>query len=311
MVSDSVKKTAVRIERIGPGHAGQRVDNFLAGKLVGAPRSLIYKIIRTGQVRVNGGRVKVSTRLADGDQVRIPPVHVEQRPEKRVPAAMLETLAMAIIHEDGDLLVINKPSGLAVHGGSGVSWGVIDVVRQMRPGLELELVHRLDRETSGCLLLAKNKQTMRELQRQFRQGEPEKRYLCLMTGRMPQARILVDQPLMKTERGGERFMTVDDRGKPAQTEFRLLEYTAGSSFVEAFLLTGRTHQIRAHAAHMGLPLAGDTRYGTAAQARHWQGLGLDRLFLHAHRLAIRAQDGSPLQFTCALPAELRAVLDRI
>jgi 23S rRNA pseudouridine955/2504/2580 synthase len=311
MIEDSRKKASVRLKTVEPGLEGQRVDNFLAGLLTGAPRSLIYKIIRTGQVRVNGGRVKASTRLEAGDQVRIPPVQIISSAKQQVPAAAVKAMAEAILFENGDHLVINKPSGIAVHGGSGVSWGVIDAMRALRPGQDMELVHRLDRETSGCLVLATNKGSMRELQRQFRCGEVEKAYLCLMGGRMPEPRMSVDQPLLRSERAGERFMQVDPAGKPAWTEFRLLEHRDEASYAEAVITTGRTHQIRAHAAFLGMPLAGDARYGTQEQLNIWRQRGLNRLFLHAHRLTVFDQQGNPLHFTCPLPDDLRGVLDRL
>lgn len=311
MVEESAGKPAVRTREVPEGNAGQRLDNFLMGLLPGAPRSVIYKIIRTGQVRVNGGRAKPATRLAAGDLVRIPPIRLPAPEQPGVPDSILQVLAAAVIHEDEDLLVLDKPAGVAVHAGSGVRWGVIDAMRQLRPGTSVELVHRLDRDTSGCLLLAKTRSAMLDLQSQFRRGEPDKRYLCLMDGRMPEERVLVDQPLLKTERSGERFMIVGERGKPAKTVFRRIQVFPDCSYSEASLLTGRTHQIRAHAAFLGLPLAGDTRYASAAACQRWQSRGLQRLFLHAHSLTVRDAQGNLRQFSCPLPAELRKVLDEL
>lgn len=310
-MEESGKKSAVRLVSVQSGQDGQRLDNFLIGQLGGAPRSLAYKLIRTGQVRVNSGRAKAATRLAAGDKVRIPPVQLQEAAVVAIPEYALDLVVKAILFEDADHLVIDKPAGMAVHGGSGIKWGVIDVLRQLRPGQDIELVHRLDRDTSGCLVLARNKKAMRELQRQFRESVAEKRYLCLVNGRLPEARIVVNEPLFKTERGGERFMTVDPRGKHALTEFRLLEHHGEASFVEVHLMTGRTHQIRAHAAFMGHSLAGDTRYGTPQQAKYWRNFGLKRLFLHAHALTVLDSQGNSLAFTAPLPPELRAVLDSV
>jgi 23S rRNA pseudouridine955/2504/2580 synthase len=311
MVKESAGNHRVRTETIGSGHAGQRLDNYLFGLLKGVPRKLVYKIIRTGQVRINGGRAGPGARLATGDRVRIPPVRVPDARNETVPGPVLEQLAAAVLFEDADHLLVNKPAGMAVHGGSGVTWGIVDAMRRLRPDDGVELVHRLDRDTSGCLLLAKNHAAMRRLHGQFRAGEPEKRYLCLLDGHLSEPHQLVEQPLLKTERGGERFMVVDPGGKAATTEFTLLQRYRDCSYAEANLLTGRTHQIRAHAAFLGMPLAGDTRYATPARCRHWRELGLRRLFLHAHSLTVRDGAGQPLHFSSPLPDELRAVLDAL
>jgi 23S rRNA pseudouridine955/2504/2580 synthase len=311
MVEESAGNRGVRTETVGQGHQGQRLDNYLFGLLKGVPRKVVYKIIRTGQVRINGRRARPGARLAVGDQVRIPPVRLPMARSGTVPGPVLEQLAGAVLFEDDDHLLVDKPAGMAVHGGSGVVWGIVDAMRQVRPDDEVELVHRLDRDTSGCLLLAKNRSAMRRLQGQFRRGEPEKRYLSLLDGHLSEAHLLVDQPLLKTERGGERFMVVDPAGKPATTEFSLLHRYPDCSYVEVVLLTGRTHQIRAHAAFLGAPLAGDTRYATSARCRHWHGRGLRRLFLHAHSLSVQDGAGQPLNFSSPLPEELRAVLDAL
>ena len=310
----SVEKSAsskVRFETVQQGQSGQRLDNFLAGQLHGAPRGLIYKIIRTGQVRINGGRAKPSTRLEAGDEVRIPPVKISQAGPKNVPAGALKSLEQAILEEDDTLLVLNKPAGMAVHAGSGVDWGVIDAVRELRGDDSIELVHRLDRDTSGLLLLARGKGPMRQLQREFREGRAEKRYFCLLDTRLRKSRVLVDQPLKKIERGGQRYVQVDPQGKKAITEFKLLDSYVDCSFAEANLLTGRTHQIRAHAAWLDGPLAGDNLYSQRDRLDYWRSLGLRRLFLHAHSLVIDTGGGRLRRYSCPLPEPLQDVLNRL
>jgi 23S rRNA pseudouridine955/2504/2580 synthase len=301
----------VRHVTVDEGHAGQRLDNFLAGMIVGAPRSLLYKIIRTGQVRLNGGRAKPSTRLAAGDEVRIPPVALSPATSRHVPATALEAVRLAILQESPDFLLLDKPAGMAVHAGSGIQWGLIDVIRELFGDNGIELVHRLDRETSGLLLLARNKQSMRWLQRQFREGKAEKRYFCLLDTQLRQSPWVVDQPLLKKTRGGQRVVETDPSGKAAQTEFRLLEALPGCSYVEANLLTGRTHQIRAHAAYLGGALAGDPLYSSKHRLEYWQEMGLKRLFLHAHSLALETREGHLSRFSSPLPAALRSVLERL
>lgn len=308
-MTKSSKTTSVRTQTVPEGNDGQRLDNYLAGELPGVPRSLIYRVIRTGQVRVNGGRCKPSRRIHAGDQVRIPPVKVAESTEVAVPEWARERVAASLLYENDELLVLDKPSGMAMHSGSGLSWGIIDVLRVLREEDSVELVHRLDRETSGCLVVAKTPLSMRHLQAQFRDNRPEKRYLCLLDGNLEADRVNVDRPLLKIERGGEHFIVVDDRGKPARTDFVVQERSSAGTLAEARLLTGRTHQIRAHAASLGLPLAGDTRYGDDKRVAEWRKKGLDRLFLHAHRLAIDTRQGERLQLSCPLPPELRQVLD--
>jgi 23S rRNA pseudouridine955/2504/2580 synthase len=310
MVSERISSGA-RTVTVSVDRAGQRLDNFLARHLKNLPRAALYRVIRTGQVRVNGGRAKPSRRLEAGDRIRIPPARLAQASRVEIPPAILQKIEAAIIFEDAGLLVLDKPSGLAVHGGSGVRWGVIDAVRQLRPDAVPELAHRLDRETSGCLLISKNAEFLRSLHEQFRNNETSKRYFCLMDGRLTEDKVIVNEPLKKLEKSGERYMVVDPEGKPAQTEFRLLDHYSGFSFVEALPMTGRTHQIRAHAAFLGLPLAGDARYAKPDRLKHWQDKGLGRLFLHAHALTVTGADGEPLQFSCRLPVALREVLDEL
>jgi 23S rRNA pseudouridine955/2504/2580 synthase len=305
-VSSTVKHVEVSQDR-----DGQRLDNFLSARLKGLPRSVIYRIIRTGQVRVNGGRAKPSTRLDAGDMVRIPPASVRENKPGDVPPAVLKLLTGSICYEGHGVMVIDKPAGMAVHGGSGLSWGVIDAVRKLRPSMSVDLVHRLDRETSGCLLLALNGDALRDLNKQITDNQIEKRYLCLMDGKLKQDLVEVYEPIGKFERSGQRFMRVDPDGKPAHTTFCLLQEYAGSSFVEAQLHTGRTHQIRVHAAHLGLSLAGDKLYSPTARLKFWKGKGLKRTFLHAHQVRFYTPDGEEQLVSSPLPKELSELLEKL
>ena len=290
---------------------GQRLDNFLMARLKGLPRSLIYRIIRTGQVRVNGGRAKPATRLESGDIVRIPPASVRANKPGDIPPSVVQLLNRSVCYEDHGLMVINKPAGMAVHGGSGLAWGVVDVVRKMRPDMHVDLVHRLDRETSGCLLLALNGDTLRDLNTQIKKNLLEKRYLCLMDGKLKQEQLEVHEPIGQYERSGQRFMRVDPHGKPAHTSFRLLQNYPGCSFVEAQLHTGRTHQIRVHASHLGLALVGDKRYAPTARQKFWKAKGAGRMFLHAHQLSFYTGDGEQQLVSAPLPEELSQFLGEL
>jgi 23S rRNA pseudouridine955/2504/2580 synthase len=303
------KSSGAYLVEVDSDRAGQRLDNFLAGKLKGVPKSAVYRMIRTGQVRINSGRCKASSRLEEGDKVRIPPAHTRDKGDIIVSERVIQQLEDAIIHETSDLLVINKPSGMAVHSGSGLPWGLIDAIRQSRPGEYVELVHRLDRETSGCLILARSGPALSALSTQFRDGQVQKRYLCLMNGQMHQAVIEVDAPLRKVQSADQGLVEVSDQGKPALTRFHLLQDYRDCSYAEVELFTGRTHQIRAHAKHMGLPLAGDDRYASRESLKKWKKRGLGRIFLHAHRLGLNAPSGEALTFDAPLPTPLRKVLD--
>jgi len=302
-VSSAVSQVEVTGDR-----EGQRLDNFLSAQLRGLPRSVIYRIIRTGQVRVNGGRAKPATRLAAGDIVRIPPASVRDSGPGDVPPAVLELLQRSVLFEDQGVMVLDKPAGMAVHGGSGLSWGVIDAVRMLRDGMSIDLVHRLDRETSGCLLLALNGDALRELNAQVMGDRLDKRYLCLMDGRLKEAVVEVFEPIGKYERAGQTFMRVDPEGKPAHTTFRLMHDYAGYSFAEAELHSGRTHQIRVHAAHLGLPLAADNRYSPADRQKFWKAKGLKRVFLHAHQIRFFTADGEQQIVSSPLPEDLEQLL---
>lgn len=306
------QQSAVRKVRIDEEQAGQRIDNFLRRELPGLPKSRLYRIIRRGEVRVNGGRIKVEYRLAAGDEVRIPPARVNEGPGE-APPGQVASIESHIIFEDKRILVINKPSGLAVHGGSGISHGVIELLRASRPEIrDLSLVHRLDRETSGCLVLAKRRSALRELHGRFREGTVEKNYLALVAGDWQFGEQLVDAPLLVQHRkNGERHVVVSDGGKEASTVFRLSRTFGQFSLLQCQPKTGRTHQIRVHALHAGHPLAGDERYGDPEVNAAAKKLGLRRLFLHAQSIAFPDDSGNELHFTAPLPEALDRFLHRI
>lgn len=303
----------VALVDIDAGHAGQRLDNFLLGRLKGAPRSLVYRLLRTGQVRVNGGRARPDTRLAAGDRVRVPPVRVAAAGDPgAVPATMQERLVAAILHEDRDLLVLDKPAGIACHGGSGVSHGVIEALRSRRGDPYLELVHRLDRDTSGVLVLARNRTALLALQAQLRGGTADKRYLALLAGRLRPSPFRIEAALRKQVlQGGERMVQVAADGKPSTSVFSVAQRLPGATLAEVRIETGRTHQIRVHARHIGHPVAGDEKYGDPGFNARMRALGLRRLFLHAASLRIRGPAGDDLLFHAALPDELTRVLHRL
>ncbi len=307
---------AAHTVRIAEDRDGQRLDNFLLGYLKGAPRSLIYKLLRSGQVRVNGGRSKPERRLEGGDEVRIPPVRLEDPADKGTPAkGLLEAMDASIVFEDARLLAISKPSGVASHGGSGISFGAIETLRALRPKESLELVHRLDRDTSGLLIIAKKRSALTELQALMREeGGIAKRYLALLTGRMPDGVMSVDVALhVGLRQGGERHVQVNAAGKPSLSHFRVLERRGGHSYCEIRIETGRTHQIRVHAQHIGHPVAGDDKYGDEAiNKRLREQAGLKRLFLHATSLEFALDGGrAPYVLNAPLASELVDVLDRL
>lgn len=306
---------AVRHMQISATSSGQRLDNFLLRELKGAPRSLIYRLLRSGQVRVNGGRAKPEQRLQSGDVVRIPPLRLGALPTDNLPlpAPQLERVRDAVIYEDAELLVLNKPSGLAVHKGSGLAYGIIELLRHLRPHEPfLELAHRLDRQTSGCLVLARTPNALRQIQQGLRSGQVEKRYLALVRGQWQHGVYVVQQALRRNMlRGGERMVEAVADGKPAVTTFRPVHLHPQASLLEAQIATGRTHQIRVHAAHVGHALAGDEKYGDHGFNR-WlaQHCGLRRLFLHAHSVQL-ALGGREIAVSAPLDAELKAVLQRV
>lgn len=292
----------VREVEIGPDHSGQRVDNFLSRELGSIPRSLVYRLIRTGQVRINGGRVKPMRKLKLGDRVRIPPVRNEQ-PARSLPPGLVEQIRASVVHRRDELLVLDKPSGIASQGGSGLAFGLNDLVAASFEGAVP--VHRLDRETSGLMVFARGRAAAAALQQAFREQRVEKRYLALLSGHLAEDRVSVDAPLKKIRDGsGQHRVIVAEDGDPARSEFRLLERFDAHDFVEVGIETGRTHQIRAHAAHLGAPVAGDQRYN---DVRGFP--GLDRLFLHAGFLRLPWPDDQV--FNAPLPEALARVLGQL
>ena len=309
-------RAGARTVRVPDDREGQRLDNFLLGQLKGAPRSLVYKLVRSGQVRVNGGRAKADRKLESGDEVRIPPLRLPEPGEKPMPPqGFMNALDAAIVFEDARLLALNKPSGVASHGGSGISFGAIETLRASRPGHTLELVHRLDRDTSGLLIVAKKRSALTEMQALMREeGGIAKRYLALLSGRMPDGVMSVDAALhVGLRQGGERHVQVNTAGKPSLSHFRVLERRGGQSYCEVRIATGRTHQIRVHAQHIGHPVAGDDKYGDpAVNKRLREQAGLKRMFLHAATLEFALDGGkTPYLLDAPLAPELLDALDRL
>ena len=311
-------KSSVRMIKVPEDRGGQRLDNFLLNQLKGAPRSLVYKLVRSGQVRVNGGRAKAERKLEGGDEVRIPPVSLTEVGEKTPPPnGFLQRREQAIVFEDARLLVLNKPSGVASHGGSGISHGAIETMRVLRPNQTLELVHRLDRDTSGLLIMAKKRSALSELQALLREDHGagiRKRYLTLLVGRMPDGTMTVDAPLhVGLRQGGERHVQVNPIGKESISHFKVLERKGGHSYCEVRIETGRTHQIRVHAQHLGYPVAGDDKYGDPdVNKRLREQIGLKRLFLHAASLEFALDAGkTPYVLNAPLADELSEVLNRL
>jgi 23S rRNA pseudouridine955/2504/2580 synthase len=300
---------------VGEGNDGQRLDNFLIAQLKGVPRSWVYRVLRRGEVRVNSGRCKPDRRLQCGDQVRIPPLRLPVRNQPDIPRGLAEQIGQSVLYEDEQLLILDKPAGIAVHGGSGLSHGVIEALRQLRPEQPfLELVHRLDRDTSGCLMLAKRRAALTGLQELLRSGRIEKRYLALLAGRIRKGAWRTDLPLRKnTLKSGERVVRVDPQGKAALTRFKVVERFADATLVEVILETGRTHQIRVHAAANGTPILGDEKYGLDEANRAYRELGLRRLFLHAAtlRFAWPPTHGRLRTFEAPLPAALETLLEKL
>jgi 23S rRNA pseudouridine955/2504/2580 synthase len=305
-------RSGVRKVQVDAEAAGQRVDNFLRKELPGVPKSRLYRLLRRGEVRINGGRVRADHRLEAGDEVRIPPARVRE-PGADPSAANAARIAGCVLFEDKRLLVIDKPSGTAVHGGSGVSHGIIELLRFARPDLkDLSLVHRLDRDTSGCLVLAKRRSALRALHEQFREGAVEKNYLALVAGDWQLGELLVEAPLLvQNRKGGERHVVVSDEGRRAATRFRLSRRFGDFSLLQCQPLSGRTHQIRVHAQFQGHPLVVDDRYGEAEANNAAKAAGLKRLFLHAQSIAFPDDSGNDLHFTAPLADDLQAFLAKL
>ena len=301
----------MRHRDIDAERAGQRLDNYLLGELKGVPRSHVYRLIRSGQVRVNSGRTNPSYRLQAGDRVRVPPVGVRPAAPATATPDRLDWLGERILYEDNRILVLDKPAGMAVHGGSSVSLGVIEALRLLRPeAKDLELAHRLDRGTSGCLLLAKRRSALRVLHELLREAKVDKRYLALVKGRWPEGTTEIDEPLVTRRVGGEARVKVDESGKEARSSFRLVDrFGKTASLLEVSIETGRTHQIRVHAAHAGHPVAGDERYGDKDFDEYLKSFGLTRMFLHSHSLSFDwPETGELFSASAALPEDLRSVL---
>lgn len=294
--------------------AGQRVDNYLMAHLKGVPRSRIYRIIRKGEVRVNKKRVQAQYKLQAGDKLRVPPVRVAtpaiQRP---VGEGLTQLLLDAVLYEDESVIVLDKPAGLAVHGGSGVSLGLIEALRQSRNDPRLELVHRLDRDTSGCLMIARKRSALRVLHAELREGRVEKIYTALAVGRWPARFDDVRAPLLKNHlKSGERMVVVSREGKQSHTRFRVLHQYPKAALLEASPITGRTHQIRVHARFAGCPLAGDSKYGDDGDNKYFKSMGLRRLFLHASRLGFKSPDtGRRCEPVANLPDDLEKTLEKL
>ena len=305
----------VRQVRVSREEEGQRIDNFLTRHLKGVPRSAIYRILRRGEVRVNSGRIQPRYKLKAGDTVRIPPVRIAAAGRQEFPPDKRSAvIGDRVLFENARILVIDKPAGIAVHGGSGISYGVIEALRARRPASAyLELVHRLDRDTSGCLIIAKRRSALRSLHAQLRDGSMRKRYLALLRGQWRGGSRTISVPLKKNRlQGGERVVRVEPDGKPATTVFHPLENFGPACLVEVELETGRTHQIRVHAAHIGQPLAGDEKYGDHEFNRFMKTLGLVRLFLHAHMIEFHdAALDEAVNVSAPLGEDLRQVLDRL
>lgn len=279
---------SVKMVVIAAEQAGQRIDNFLRTQLKGVPKSMIYRILRKGEVRVNKKRIKPEYKLVEGDEVRIPPVRLAEREEPVISVHLqkVAALAQAILYEDEHILVLNKPSGTAVHGGSGLSFGVIEGLRALRPEARfLELVHRLDRDTSGVLLVAKKRSALRSLHEQLREKGMQKDYLALVRGQWPSHIKEVQAPLLKNIlQSGERIVRVNQQGKAAQTRFKVEERYSYATLMRCSPLTGRTHQIRVHTQYAGHSIAFDDRYGDREFDKQLAETGLNRLFLHAAAL---------------------------
>jgi len=315
---NDLSKDAVNRLAVDEAGDGQRVDNFLVRVLKGVPKSHIYRILRSGEVRVNGKRVQPDARLVSGDILRIPPIRTAA-PSTNVPKGVARPIKVPILFEDDALIAIDKPSGLAVHGGSGISFGLIEQLRASRPDAKfLELVHRLDRDTSGVILIAKKRAALLAMHAALRDGDVEKRYLVLVRGPWRDAKREVNLPLYKFLTGdGERRVRVEHaQGKNARTVFYRREAWPHAvpplTLLEAELHTGRTHQIRVHLTHLGFPLAGDDKYGDFAWNKKLASGGLRRMFLHAWRLALRhPTDSRPLAFEAPLPPDLADYVARL
>jgi len=315
MDKNEPKRTPVQLVKIESDYAGQRVDNFLITRLKGMPKTRIYRLLRKGEIRVNKKRTEQSYRLQDGDEIRLPPMVLDEKAIPKGPSRRaMSLLETRILFEDKGLLIINKPSGMPVHGGTGVNGGVVEALRAMYPALaQLELVHRLDLATSGCLILAKKRSVLRELHGLLREGKVHKIYWALTKGQWKPSEYYVDAPLRKNQlNGGERMVRIDETGKPSLTEFEPLQSYNDAMLVQATLHTGRTHQIRVHARFKHHPVAGDEKYGDKEFNKKMREFGLRRMFLHSHSLEFTLpSSGQHVSVTAPLDADLQTCLDNI
>lgn len=307
----------VQFWTIDEDHHGQRIDNYLFNKLKGVPKSRVYRILRKGEVRVNKGRIKAEYKLQSGDSIRIPPIRVAEQKDDLHLAKLkkIQDLENCILYETKQYLVFNKPSGIAVHGGSGLSFGVIEALRALRPKEKfLELVHRIDKDTSGCLLIAKRRSYLIHFQNQLRHRKMDKQYIAIVSGHWPAKMKFVDVPLLKTNHpSGERVVVVNNEGKPSQTRFELIEKLGGYSLVRAKPVTGRTHQIRVHARHCYCPLLGDQKYSDLNQDEAiLEKLKISTFFLHAKTLKYQLPEGNQqVTMEAPLPPLMETVIDKL
>ncbi|OOF64915.1 23S rRNA pseudouridine(955/2504/2580) synthase RluC [Rodentibacter sp. Ppn85] len=313
---ENIINSSVKMLTISEDEAGQRIDNYLLAKLKGVPKSLIYRIVRKGEVRVNKGRIKPEYKLQSGDVVRLPPVRTTEKNNPPVSKNLnkVAELEHKILFEDDHLIILNKPSGIAVHGGSGLNFGVIEALRTLRPEARfLELIHRLDRDTSGILLIAKKRSALRNLHEQLRLKTVQKDYLALVRGQWQSHVKVVKAPLLKNElTGGERIVRVSEQGKPSETRFSIEERYANATLIKASPVTGRTHQIRVHTQYAGHPIALDNKYGDKDFDAQIQVFGLNRLFLHAFSIRFEhPKTGETLRFNAPLDEKIKAVLKKL
>jgi len=312
-----IDKNKVSLINISDAQAGQRIDNFLLKHLKGVPKSHIYRLLRSGQVRVNSGRKKPHYKLQSGDAIRLPPIRISETHDCQIPDSVMKMLKQAIIFENDDIIAINKPSGIAVHKGSGLNFGVIEAFRQIDTEQPLELVHRLDRETSGCLLLAKNRQILAQLHEMLRHEtviHMEKTYIALLDGLWTHGKKTFDTGISKTKRGGEHIMQVDESGDRAISHFEPMEIfetdsSAPCSLMKVTIDTGRTHQIRVHAQYSGHSIIGDSKYGNKVVNQRFRKMGLKRLFLHAKKLYLPLAD--PIKLQAPLSDDLEQLLKKL
>lgn len=316
-MTGKIINAAVQQLQISEEEEGQRIDNFLLAKLKGVPKSLIYRVLRKGEVRVNKGRIKPEYKLQTGDIVRVPPIRAAEKAQQAPVSSKLNKVAQLeqqIIFEDDCLLVLNKPSGIAVHGGSGLSFGVIEGLRALRPEARfLELVHRLDRDTSGILLVAKKRSALRSLHEQLRVKTVQKDYLALVRGQWQSHVKVVQAPLLKNElASGERIVKVSEQGKPSETRFAVEERYTNATLIKASPVTGRTHQIRVHTQYAGHPIALDDKYGDKEFDQQMSELGLNRLFLHAASIRFEhPKTGETLRLNAPLDDKMKGILKKL